>query len=112
MGRTPTGFLIVFRNKPPHPVLVTYPPLGARFVCMAGDPQRISTTMALDAIEDISNEIEELRHALQRKLDTRDAMIQDAKRSGIRYATLGKRSRLSLKRLQAIVARHVPENTL
>lgn len=73
------------------------------------EPVRISTTMALSAIEEISDEIDDLRHALQRKLNQRDAMIQDAKSSGVRYATLGKRSRLSLKRLQAIVARHIPE---
>lgn len=67
--------------------------------------------MALDAIEELSDEIDALRHALSEKLDTRDRLIQDAKSNGIPYTTLGRRSRLSLKRLQAIVARAVPEDT-
>lgn len=66
--------------------------------------------MALNAIEELADEIDALRHALQQKLDARDTLIQDAKDSGIRYATLGKRSRLSLKRLQAIVGKHIAED--
>ena len=67
--------------------------------------------MALDAIEELSDEVDALRHALQDKLNTRDRLIQDAKANGIPYSTLGRRSRLSLKRLQAIVARAVPEDS-
>lgn len=68
-------------------------------------PVRISATMALDAIEEISDEIDALRHELREKLDARDALIRDAKAAGMRYATLGRRSRLSLNRLQAINAK-------
>lgn len=61
--------------------------------------------MALDAIEELSDEIDALRYETTQKLAQRDALIQDAKRAGIPYKTLGRRSRLSLNRLQAINAK-------
>lgn len=66
--------------------------------------------MALDSIQDLADEIDVMRQALQDKITERDALLQDAKQSGIPYSTLGRRSRLSKKRLEAIMAKPRPED--
>jgi len=61
--------------------------------------------MALDAIEELADKIDAIRYEERRLLNERDRLLQDAQASGIPYKTLGRRSRLGLKRLQAIMAR-------
>lgn len=71
-------------------------------------PVRISATMALDAIEEACEEVIQTRHALRQKIQDRDYLIQVAKHAGIPYSTLGRRTRLSLNTLQAIMAKPEP----
>lgn len=69
----------------------------------------VSATMALDALEDASRNVDRIRRDLAIAIAERDELIIDAKASGIPYTTLGRRSRLSLKRLQHIVAKPSPQ---
>jgi hypothetical protein len=71
----------------------------------------VSATMALDALDEASRNVDRIRADLTKAIAERDTLIIDAKASGIPYTTLGRRSRLSLKRLQHIVAKPSPQST-